>query len=217
MRVLVACEESQEVCKAFRAKGHEAYSCDILPCSGGRPEWHIQDDVLKHLDNGWDLMIAHPPCTYLSKASACRLYKTAGIVDEERLAHGMKAKEFFFTLLNADIPMIAVENPTSLKIYELPLPSQVIQPWMFGHQFSKRTLLWLKGLPRLMPTKIMENYVPYLPSNTGGKKRGQSSRVEKERVRDPKQASKTFEGIALAMAEQWGEKQSEAIDNEKKS
>ena len=202
MRILIACEESQTVCKAFRAKGHEAYSCDILPCSGGHPEWHIQDDVLKHLDDGWDMMIAHPPCTYLSKAGACRLYKTAGVVDPDRLALGMDAKEFFHKMLNANIPLIAVENPTPLKVFELPKPSQVIQPYQFGHPHSKRTLLWLKGLPNLMTTKIMTNYTPYLPSNTGGKKRGQSANTKG--VRNPIESSKTFHGIAEAMAEQWG-------------
>ena len=204
MRVIIGCEESQEVCKAFRRLGHEAYSCDVLPCSGGHPEWHIQDDCLKHLDDGWDLGIFHPPCTYLSKAGACRLYKKAGIVDRGRLAHGMEAKSFFLKLLNSKIPKIAVENPTPLKIYKLPIHSQVIQPYMFGHPFSKRTLLWLKGLPLLKPTNIVKDYVPFLPSNTGGKKRGQMFRVEKERVRDPKIASKTFTGIAEAMATQWG-------------
>ena len=204
MRVLIACEESQEVCKAFRAKGHEAYSCDVLPCSGGHPEWHIQENVLNQLHREWDLMIAHPPCTYLSKAGACRLYKTAGVVDKDRFALGIKAKEFFMSLINAKIPKIAVENPTPLKIYELPKPTQVIQPYMFGHSVSKRTLLWLKGLPFLKPTKVIENYTPFLPSNTGGAKRGQMFRTSKELTRNPIVASKTFEGIAKAMAEQWG-------------
>ena len=120
LRVLIACEESQVVCTAFRELGHEAFSCDILPCSGGHPEWHIQDDVLKHLNDGWDLMIAHPPCTYLSRAGARWLHQ-GGKINPDRYANGLKAKEFFLTLLNANIPMIAIENPTPLKIYELPL------------------------------------------------------------------------------------------------
>lgn len=204
MRVLVACEESQRVCKAFRERGHEAFSCDILPCSGGHPEWHIKDDVLKHLDDGWDLMIAHPPCTYLSRAGACRLYKTAGVVDPDRLALGMKAKEFFMSLLNAPIPLIAVENPLPLRIFELPKETQVIQPYQFGHPFSKRTHLWLKGLPELKHTNICKEWTTLLPSNTGGKKRGQKADWE-NKIRNPKKASKTFEGIAKAMAEQWGD------------
>lgn len=203
MRILVACEESQRVCIAFRELGHEAFSCDVLPCSGGHPEWHIQDDVLKHLNDGWDLMVAHPPCTYLSRAGARWLHQR-GTINPERYSNGLKAKEFFLTLLNANIPMIAVENPTPLKIYELPKHTQAIQPYLFGHPFSKKTLLWLKGLPKLFATGIVEKHIPYLPSNTGGKKRGQKCRIDKDAIRDPKEASKTFQGIAKAMASQWG-------------
>jgi hypothetical protein len=202
VKVLIACEESQVVCKAFRAAGHEAYSCDILSCSGGHPEWHIQDDVLKHLE-GWDLIIAHPPCTFLSKAGAVRLYR-GGKINKERFAQGREAREFFQKMLDAPCPMVAVENPTPLKIYELPTPSQIIQPYMFGHPFSKRTLLWLRGLPPLHPTQMVANFTPLLPSNTGGAKRGQKSGTGKERVRDQREASKTFSGIAAAMAQQWG-------------
>jgi hypothetical protein len=201
MRVLVACEESQEVCKAFRALGHEAYSCDILPCSGGHPEWHIQDDVLKHLNDGWDLMIAHPPCTYLSRAGARWLHQ-GGKINQERYAKGLEAKDFFLKLLSANIPKIAIENPTPLKIYLLPKHTQVIQPYMFGHRFSKKTLLWLKNLPELKATDLIKDYSPFLPSNTGGKKRGQKFKI-KDVVRDQKEASKTFQGIAQAMSKQW--------------
>lgn len=203
MKILIACEESQRVCIAFRKREFEAFSCDILPCSGGHPEWHIQGDVLEHLNDGWDLIIAHPPCTYLSRAGACRLY-SGGKIIEERKAKGDEARAFFMQMLNAPAPFIAVENPTPLRIYELPKESQVIQPFQFGHPFSKRTLLWLKGLPPLKPTQIVQDYIPLLPSNTGGAKRGQKSGTGKERIRDPKEASKTFEGIAEAMAEQWG-------------
>lgn len=202
MKVLVACEESQRVCIAFRNRGHEAYSCDIMPCSGGHPEWHIQDDVLKHLDEGWDLIIAHPPCTYMSKAGARFMYPTAGNINSERLSLAMKAKDFFMQLYNADCPKIAVENPTPLKVVGLPPHTQAIQPYQFGHPYSKRTLLWLKGLPPLIPTKVLSDYKPYLPSNTSqfSKGRGGSHGV----VHNAKDASKTFEGIAEAMAEQWG-------------
>jgi hypothetical protein len=224
VRVLVACEESQEVCKAFRELGHEAYSCDIMPCSGGHPEWHIQCDVLEILgeqmrivtQNGiehwideWDLMIAHPPCTYISKAGACRMFPKAGMVDGERLKKGMEAKDFFMKLLNANIKLIAVENPFPLKIIELPKYTQIIQPYQFGHPFSKKTLLWLKGLPKLFATGVIEKHIPYLPSNTGGRKRGQKCRTDKDAVRNPKEASKTFSGIAKAMAEQWGKSKNE--------
>jgi len=200
MKVLVACEESQVVCKAFRDKGHEAYSCDTEPCSGGHEEWHIQNDVLNHLEEGWDLMIAHPPCTYLSRVSARFLYG-GGELNQKRYELGLKAKEFFMKMLNAPIKHIAVENPTPFKIFELPTPTQVIQPYQYGHPFSKRTLLWLKNLQPLKQTKLISDFKPYLPSNTGGKKRGQkhSSGVSK----NSKQSSKTFQGIADAMAEQW--------------
>lgn len=200
MRVLVACEESQEVCKAFRAIGHEAYSCDILPAGGGHPEWHIQDDVLKHLDDGWDLMIAHPPCTYLSRAGARWLYPK-GILNQERYKKGLEAKAFFLALLNCRIPVVVVENPTPQPVFEMPPPSQVIQPYEFGHPFSKRTLLWIRGLPSLQATNKLSEYKPYLPSNAGGKKRGQKST---QGVRSPRRRSKTFSGIAAAMATQWG-------------
>lgn len=201
MKILIACEESQAVCKAFREKGHEAYSCDVLPCSGGHPEWHIQGDVLEQLDKGWDMMVAHPPCTYLSRAGARWLHKN-GEIDQKRLTNGLEAKDFFIRLLESDIPRVAVENPTPLKIYDLPAPSQVIQPYEYGHPYSKRTLLWLKGLPLLVPSNVISDHVPFLPSNTGGAKRGQkhSSGISKSQ----KESSTTFAGIAEAMAEQWG-------------
>lgn len=201
MKILVACEESQTVCKAFRELGHEAYSCDILECSGGHPEWHIQGDVLEHLDKGWDMMIAHPPCTYMSKAGARFMYPKAGIINPERLAKAKDAKEFFLKLLNAPINKIAVENPTPLKVVGLPKPTQVIQPYQFGEPFSKRTLLWLKNLPALKPTNVVRDYTPYLPSNTGGKKRGQ--KFSRGTAKNATEASKTFLGIAKSMAEQW--------------
>lgn len=194
MKVLVACEESQRVCIAFRARGHEAYSCDIEPCSGGHPEWHIQDDVLKHLDEGWDLIIAHPPCTYLSNAGARFLYPK-GILNQERYQKGLKAKEFFMKLYNANCPKIAVENPVSSKIYNMPKHTQEIQPYEFGHPFKKKTRLWLKGLEPLKPTNIVtvseSTKIAGNWFNKGGKER-------------QKNRSKTFEGIAKAMAEQWG-------------
>lgn len=213
MKVLVACEESQRVCTAFRALGHEAYSCDTEPASGGHPEWHIQDDVLNHLDEGWDLMIAHPPCTYLSNAGARFLYPGKKL-NLERYKLGMEGKEFFMKLLNAPIPKICVENPVSSRVFEMPPFTQEIQPWQFGHPFTKKTRLWLKNLPPLVPTNIVEGRIALCASNTGGKKRGQKYQYENTKLagnwfnkggKDRQKArSRTFQGIADAMAAQWG-------------
>jgi hypothetical protein len=197
MKVLVACEYSGIVRDAFSKLGHEAWSCDILPTeSEGN---HIQDDVLKHLDKGWDLMIAHPPCTYLSNAGARFLYPK-GILNEERYKKGMIAKDFFMKLYNAPIKYICIENPISSKIFNLPKHSQTIQPYEFGHPYSKATRLWLKNLPELKATKNLKEYKPLLPSNTGGKKRNQSYHYT---TINAKESSKTFKGIAEAMANQW--------------
>ena len=210
MNVLVACEESQRVCTAFREKGHNAFSCDIEPCSGGHPEWHIMQDVIPLLngkcsfktmdgiehsiDGKWDLIIAHPPCTYLSNAGARFLYPK-GVLNEERLAKGMIAKDFFMHFYNADCDRIAIENPIPSKVYGLPPYTQTIQPWMFGHPVQKKTCLWLNGLPELQPTNVVEERqstkIPGNWFNSGGKER-------------QKNRAKTFPGIAKAMAEQWG-------------
>ena len=204
MKILVACEESQAVTIAFRALGYEAYSCDILDCSGGHPEWHIKGDAIKEAYSGkYDLIIAHPPCTYMSKAGARFMYPTAGNIDKSRLNLALEAKEFFMKLYNAPCKYIAVENPTPLKCVELPIHSQVIQPYQFGHAFSKRTLLWLKNLPPLEYTNVLTDWKPFMPSNTGGKKRGQS--YNRGTARNATEASKTFKGIAEAMANQWSE------------
>ena len=222
MKVLVACEESQRVCMAFRELGHEAYSCDIQECSGGHPEWHIKDDALKYINGRcdfmtcdgitheisgrWDLLIAHPPCTYLSNAGACRLYPKKGQLNQERYQKGLEAKEFFMMFYNADCDKIAVENPIPSKIFDLPKYTQSIQPYEYGHPYSKKTCLWLKNLPPLKPTEIISGYTPYLPSGTGRKLKG-TSYGAKEQDRNRKvMRSKTFPGIARAMAEQWGGK-----------
>ena len=148
MRVLVACEESQAVCKAFRARGHEAYSCDLQPCSGGHPEWHIQADALELLKLRWDLIVAHPPCTYLSNLGANWLFnKDHSIKDPERESKGWKAKQFFMAFLEADCSRIAVENPVPSRYWRMPPYSQIIEPYMFGDPWRKRTCLWLRGLP----------------------------------------------------------------------
>lgn len=196
MKILIACEESQAVCKAFRAKGHEAYSCDILPCSGGHPEWHIQGDALIEAYSGkYDMMIAHPPCTYLSNAGAPHLFR-GGVLNEERYKNGLEGKEFFMKLLNAPIEKICVENPTPSTIFELPKHTQVIQPFEHGHPFQKRTLLWLKNLPIINPTNIVEERISTTKADWFN--RG-SIGVKRQNRR-----SKTFQGIADAMAEQWG-------------
>lgn len=200
MKVLVACEESATIRVAFERHGIEAWSCDIQPSRV--PGRHIQADVLSVLDDGWDLMIAHPPCTYLSRAGARWLYG-GGAINQDRYELGLRAKDFFVQLLSAHIPMIAIENPTPLKIWGLPEPTQVIQPYQFGHPYSKRTLLWLKGLPVLIPTNVISEHQPFLPSNTGGKKRGQAYSFGV--AKNAKEASKTFDGVASAMAQQWGE------------
>ena len=203
MKILVACEESQRVTIELRKLGHEAYSCDIEPCSGGHPEWHLQQDVLPLLKEKWDMILAFPPCTYFTTAGACRMYhKVDGksILDEDRFACAMKMKELFMAIYNADCPKIAIENPTPMKIIGLPEYTQVIQPWQFGHPWTKRTLLWLKGLPNLEPTEIvkpeMGSWVngdskQYKKAN--GKHNGKSKAIDR---------SKTFPGIAKAMAEQ---------------
>jgi len=198
MTVLVACEESQVVCKAFRDAGHEAFSCDLQP-TRGNPVWHIQGDALIQAYTGdWDMMIAHPPCTYMSKAGA-RWMHSGGIVNEARYALALEAKDFFLALMNAPIRKICIENPTPLKIVGLPPHSQAVQPYEYGDPYSKRTLLWLKNLPLLVPTDIVD-YTPYMPSNTGGKKRGQSYTY---RGISKRASSQTFQGIAQAMASQW--------------
>lgn len=219
MKVLVACEESQRVCIAFRELGHEAYSCDIQDCSGGHPEWHIKDDALKYINgrcsfitcdgkaheiSGWDLLIAHPPCTYLSNAGACRLYPKKGQLNQERYKNGLKAKEFFMMFYNADCDKIAVENPIPSKIFCLPKYTQTIQPYQYGHPYSKKTCLWLKNLPLLKPTEIIADYTPYLPSGTGRKLKGTSYGAKEQDKNRKVMRSKTFIGIAKAMAEQWG-------------
>ncbi|HSW96988.1 MAG TPA: hypothetical protein VLF89_04125 [Candidatus Saccharimonadales bacterium] len=202
MKALINCEESQTVCKAFRQVGIEAYSCDLQDCRGEHPEWHIQGDAIEEAYSGkYTIMIGHPPCTFMSKAGARWMYPTAGNLDANRYANGMKAKEFFLKLLNAPIEFIALENPTPLKVIGLPKHTQAIQPYEYGEPYSKRTLLWLKNLPLLKPTEIITEYTPYLPSNTGGKKRGQKYQFKNI---TQKESSKTFEGIAKAMATQWG-------------
>ena len=226
MKILVACEESQAVTIELRKLGHEAYSCDLIECSGGHPEWHIRGDALEILNpyplfntdkrgiifrtcdgqdhgflGGWDMVIAFPPCTYLSNAGACRLYPKKGQLNIERYKKGLEAKEFFLRFLNADCPRIAVENPVSSRVFEMPKHTQEIQPYMFGHPYTKKTRLWLRGLPPLISTDVCEPIGPYVPAGTGRKDRSKYGSAK--RGEDAKNRSKTFPGIAKAMAEQW--------------
>jgi len=185
MKILVACEESQAVTIEFRKKGHEAYSCDILPCSGGRPEWHIQDDVKMALCLDWDMIIAFPPCTHLASSGA-RWFP-------EKIKDGrqQQAISFFMLLANHPCKKIVIENPIGIMSTKYRKPDQIIQPWQFGHGETKSTCLWLKGLPKLKPTNIVD----------GRENRIWKMAPSKDRA---KLRSKTFPGIAEAMAEQWG-------------
>lgn len=238
MKVLVACEESQTVCNAFRQRGHEAFSCDIQPCSGGHPEWHIYGDVLpvmngrckfttedgkEHIIQGkWDLIIAHPPCTHLAVSGA------AWFKAKKNDGRQENAINFFMKFMNVDCDKIAIENPIGIISgtyvwkkfpqlafnYGLPRkPQQVIQPWMFGDNYMKTTCLWLKGLPLLIPSVYEQpkmEYKEWIDKRTGKKKREnlwlyeayRLSAEERSRIR-----SKTFPGIANAMADQWGGKE----------
>lgn len=194
MRVLVACECSQEVMSAFRLLGDDSFSCDLQAARGSFPEYHLQCDVKDVLKYDWDLIIAHPPCTYLSNAGACRLY-SGGVLNQDRYQHGLASRDFFMMFYNHSCKHICIENPIPSKIYELPKPDQVIEPYMFGHGYSKKTYLWLKGLPFLMLTDWVYPFKPYVDSSTqkGYSRAGGSSYVR----------SKTFSGIANAMAIQW--------------
>ncbi len=205
MKVLVACEESQRVCISFRERGHEAYSCDLVDCSGGHPEWHIKDDALKVIKREhWDLIIAHPPCTYLSNAGACRLYPHKGQLNIDRYHKGLEAKEFFMKILNADCEKICIENPVPSRVFELPKYTQIIQPYEFGEPWSKRTCLWLKGLPKLKSTEITYPFKPYVSCGTSANKGNPDKAGFSRAGGDKKVRSTTFWGIARAMAKQWG-------------
>jgi hypothetical protein len=211
IKILVACEESQTVCKAFREHGFEAYSCDIQDCSGGHSEWHIKGDCLQQLDKGWTMMIGHPPCTYLTLSGNKWFYHP----DDTHLPFPLRrphpkypnrqkdrelAIDFFMKLMRASIPHIAIENPIGIMNTEYRKPDQIIQPYQFGHEIQKSTCLWLMGLPKLKPTEIVNKgemhitpsgkVIPKWYSNCGNRKINRS---------------KTFIGIANAMVDQWGE------------
>jgi hypothetical protein len=193
MKIIIACEFSGAVRESFRKLGHDAWSCDIIPSDDNSPH-HYQCDIFEVINQGWDMMIAHPPCTYLSNAGAKHLYK-GKVLNQERFLKGMEAKDFFMKLYNSNIPKICIENPIPSKVFELPKYSQFVQPYEHGHPFQKKTCLWLKNLTVLLPTNIVkERENTKLAGNwfnKGGKDR-------------QKNRAKTFQGIAEAMAEQWG-------------
>lgn len=184
MKILVACEESQAVTIEMRRLGHEAYSCDIEPCSGGHPEWHLQVDALELLKMKWDMILAFPPCTHLA-VSGARYFE-----QKRKDGRQQAAIDFFMRFANADCPKIAIENPVGIMSSVWRKPDQIIQPWQFGHGETKKTCLWLKGIPLLVPTNIVD---------------GREQRIWKMPPSEDraKNRAKTFPGIARAMAEQW--------------
>ena len=191
MKALIACEESQTVCKAFRAKGIEAYSCDIQDCSGGHPEWHIKGDAIAEAYSGkYDMMIAHPPCTFITNSGVRWLYNKDGSKNADRWQNLLWARRFFIDLLNAPIKHKGIENPIPHKHASLPKYTQLIQPWQFGHGETKATCLWLVNLPELQPTDIVSGREQKIWRMPPGPER-------------TKLRSKTYEGISAAMADQW--------------
>jgi len=204
MKILIACEESQAVCNEFRLMGHETFSCDILPCSGGKPEWHLQQDVTELLKEKWDMIIAFPPCTFLT-VTGNRWFNIERYGDKaiKRHADRKEAIEFFKMFANADCDKIVIENPVGVMSTHYKKPNQIINPYQFGDPFEKKTCLWIKGLPNLIPTNIVEP--PKRTEFASGKSMptwyADAWKLPKEER--AKLRSKTFPGIAEAMAEQW--------------
>lgn len=231
LNVLVACEESQRVCKEFRRLGHNAYSCDIVSCSGGHPEWHFKQDVLEvirdkggmletgnehYLNGNWDLMIAHPPCTYLAVSGARWYYhpEDKDLPINQRRPHPRfpnrrkdrdDAIKFFLALMNADIPHIALENPVGIMNTQYRKPDQIVQPYLFGDAASKTTCLWLKNLSNLKPTNIVDKgeYITLSSGKRLPKWYSDALTKSKNTEERRKLRSKTFPGLAKAIAEQW--------------
>lgn len=230
MNVLVACEESQRVCTAFRERGHNAFSCDILPCSGGHPEWHIQGDVLEileptpyedcavdpinfetmdgktHIINGrWDLIIAHPPCTFLTNTGNRWFDVTKyGMAAQKRWHERCEAIVFFLRLASASCSKIVIENPIGCMSTLYRKPDQIIHPYMFGDPERKATCLWLKGVPELKPTNLVKPNVITYKNGKGTDSPWHMNTMSLPKEERAKERSKTFPGIAKAMAEQWG-------------
>lgn len=196
MKILIACEESQTVCTAFRLKGHEAYSCDILPGSGGHEEWHLQQDIIPLLNEKWDMIIAFPPCTHLAVSGSRHFAKK---IADGRQQQGI---DFFMLFAKVECDRVAIENPVGIMSSKWRKPDQIIQPYQFGHPYTKKTCLWLKNLPLLVPTKVLEKpetgweNQSFTPDGRYGGFNGKFS--------GSVQRSKTFQGIADAMADQWG-------------
>jgi hypothetical protein len=212
LNVLVACEESQAVTKQFRALGHNAYSCDLLDSSGGNPEWHIKGDALQIAYDSsydWDLMIAHPPCTYLAVSGARWLYNKDGSRNEDRWVKQADGLAFVRKLMDAPINYIAIENPVSVISTQIRKPDQIIQPYQFGDEASKKTCLWTKNLPDLVHTELVGKgeMVEWIDKNGKTKRQAKWYLDALSKAKTPEERrtlrSKTFEGIAKAMADQW--------------
>lgn len=217
MKVLVACEESQAVTIELRKLGHEAYSCDVVMCSGGHPEWHIMQNVLPLLNGDcrfqtvdercheikgkWDMIIAFPPCTKTSNAGARHLWK-GGKLNIQRYYEGLCGKALFLAIWAADCDRVVIENPTPSKVFDYPEPTQAVQPYEYGHPFTKKTLLWERGVDPLKPTNIVAPQRTWCPSGSYSGKHNDKHRGMFTTDR-AKNRSKTFPGIAKAMAEQW--------------
>lgn len=193
MRVLAACEESQAVTKEFRALGHEAYSCDIEPCSGGHPEWHLQTDVRQALEESWDMVIAFPPCTDLASSGA------AWFAQKRADGRQQASIEFFMLFANHDCPRIAIENPVGIMSTVWRKPDQIIHPWQFGHTEQKSTCLWLRNLPLLTPSNDVQSQMLAKPKRERERLHYLPPSKDRAKIR-----SKTYPGIAKAMAAQWG-------------
>ena len=222
MNILVACEESQEVCKAFREKGHNSFSCDIIDCSGGHPEWHIKQDVLgllngnvsfttqdgyfHFLNKKWDMILAFPPCTYLT-VTGNRWFNVDRYGEKaiQRQKDREDAIEFFMQFVNADCDHIAIENPIGVMSNEYRKPNQIIHPYMFGDPERKATCLWLKNLPCLTPTNVVEPNVIHYKNGKGTDSPWHMNTMSLPKEERSKARSKTFPGVAKAMADQWNE------------
>lgn len=201
VRVLVACEESQAVTIELREMGIEAYSCDLYPCSGGHPEWHIQGDVVPLLKERWDMIIAFPPCTHLAVSGS------AWFEQKRKDGRQQQGIDFFMLFANVNCPRVAIENPVGIMSTVWRKPDQIIQPWMFGDEFTKSTCLWLRGLPKLIPTNVVGkgDFKAWTDGKTGKTKQQPAWYYYAKSNRDHSKArSKTFAGIARAMAQQWG-------------
>jgi hypothetical protein len=216
-KILIACEESQATTKAFRKLGHDAYSCDLLPCSGGHPEWHFQSNIFDVINEGWDIMVAHPPCTFLTGSGVQWLShpEDKSMPFEERRPHPkypnrrndmLDSVEFVKALYNSDIKHIAIENPVGLLSSRWKKPDQIVQPYMFGDEATKTTCLWLKNLPLLAPTNMVGKGERTVFSSGKSHPKWYADALKNAKTKEERQTlrSKTFPGMAEAFAKQWG-------------